>query len=267
MKSAERELIEIERKRQANENKEATAAAKNASEVTRQKIKEITKQIEEETKKLALARSQIKKLKSTSTTTKSATKEKADDSGAATTSSKGKAAAAAASADDDAGEGEGKKSGGNSRGSTSTPLPESLYPELCRLVVSAGSDGMAKVVERFHAIHSAYPKRQIEIAIDKLLYKDKREGDTMKVWYVRSEYEHFLSPTTSTPAPAPAVKAESSKKRPREEVDAASPDANTVVTPGKAPKEPRKFKRAFGFFVKDKRSEAEAKLGADAEVR
>jgi hypothetical protein len=69
MRSAERELLEIERKRQAADapGGATTAAAKlkSAGDVARDRLTDLTKQIAEESKRLANTRSQLQKLKST----------------------------------------------------------------------------------------------------------------------------------------------------------------------------------------------------------
>jgi hypothetical protein len=65
MRSAERELIEIERKRQAAENIQGGAGRTISTvDIGKEKIAELTKQITEESKKLANARIQIAKIKS-----------------------------------------------------------------------------------------------------------------------------------------------------------------------------------------------------------
>lgn len=136
---------------------------------------------------------------------------------------------------------------------------------LHRIILDSGADGVLKVVERFHERHDSYPKRQIELAIEKLATKDKRENDSSKVWYIRPEYQHFVKFSQS------ATKAESgsSKKRARDDAfEPGSPEQGSAPSSSsKPPKDPKKFKRAFGFFVKDKRVEAERRLGADSEVR
>lgn len=122
MKSAERELTEIERKRQANETKDAANAPKNASEVNRLRIKELSKQIEDETRKLSLARAQVKKLKAQISGKPVSTSKEETVSSAP---SKAKAASGEIA-------GAGKKAPGPARGSTSMPVPEDLYADLCR---------------------------------------------------------------------------------------------------------------------------------------
>ena len=133
--------------------------------------------------------------------------------------------------------------------------------------MDAGADGVARIIERFHERHGQFPKRQIELVIDKLATKEKREGDTAKVWHLHDEYVSLASAASETAAALVG----SGKKRAREDsggdemADMGSP---SLLSPNsKQPREPRKFKRAFGFFVKEKRAEAEELLGADAEVR
>jgi hypothetical protein len=242
MRSAERELMEIERKRQLNESKDGASALKSSSDLARLRIKEVSKQLEDETRKLSLARAQIKKVKGQINPKEENQVEervKVQKQSVFAESSPTKVSSTTAS----------KKTTGNTRGAVSNPVPEELFPELCRVLVDARGDGMNRVVERFHERYSNISKRQIELAIEKLAFKDKREQDTTKVWYIRPEYEDLF------------LGKESGKKRTREDETKASTDA-----PGKAPSEPKKFKRAFGFFVKDKRAEAEAILGIDSSV-
>lgn len=140
MKSAERELLELERKRQAQGDLNNAAAGGNnvkssASEITRLKIKEIAKQIEDDTKKLALVRAQVKKLKSTAVAD-SASKRKSNAGAGASVEE-----VTASGNDDDGKDAVNKKAGGKdgatgaTRGGISTPLPETLYPQLCRYVI------------------------------------------------------------------------------------------------------------------------------------
>lgn len=68
MRSAERELLEIERKRQAADAPGGANAnkLKSAGDQVKERLSELTKQIAEESKRLANTRSQLQKLKSTS---------------------------------------------------------------------------------------------------------------------------------------------------------------------------------------------------------
>lgn len=163
MRSAERELLEIERKRQAADapgGASVSAKLKTAGDVVKERLSDLTKQIAEESKRLANTRSQLQKLKSsnsmvlgtgtgvtvnsTSGATTSAGIMKAflgggtasASSGKETTTGtgtgKGKKAAAVSVDGSAAGGGEGKAS--HHAGAVAAVVPEGSIPELCRCV-------------------------------------------------------------------------------------------------------------------------------------
>ena len=51
----------------------------------------------------------------------------------------------------------------------------------CRILLSAGIDGMAKVVDEFVDLHGDVSKRAVERKILQIATKEKRQGDTGKV--------------------------------------------------------------------------------------
>lgn len=293
MRSAERELLEIERKRQAADAPNGTTVAaklKSAGDVVKERLSELTKQIAEESKRLATTRSQLQKLKSsnsvvlgtgtgvtvnsTSGATTSAGIMKAFLGGGTASSSaapseapakgKGKKAAAAA-----ASTAEGERSGHHA-GAVAAVVPDSSLPELCKLIQAAKQDGINKLVATFLQSYPNVSKRQAEIRINEAAVKEKRPEDKYIVWHLRDEYEKFLhmTPEEAVAAAAHLPPSEgapaSAKKRKVEEHDEET--AHGSATPGAAGdvKEPKKYKRSFGFFVKAKRGEAEAQLGAGA---
>jgi hypothetical protein len=251
MRSAERELSEIEKKRQMEASQ---AATKNASDVARLRVNEINKQMEEETRKLTLARAQMKKLRaelSTGTTPAKVKAEKQDrDEDREAVTKKAKSAPSAFNA--------ASKSSGPSR-PTVHAVPADLYPALCRIIIASTADGIQKVVDRFLTEHSNFPKRQIEIAIEKLAFKERRTGDSTKVWYIKPEFEHLLHQESS----AVKISGEKRSREDSEDISISPSKQGATGGGGQPPKEPKKFKRAFGFFVKDHRAEAEAQLGPD----
>ncbi len=121
-----------------------------------------------------------------------------------------------------------------------------------------------------------------------------------KLWHIKPEYEHFLrdgdttahkipeskpssggavkskadgksesskvkQPKTPVSASKPASAATSVAKRRRNEdddVDADPPTNEVVLATTPSAKEPKKYKHAFGFFVKVKRPDVEAELGS-----
>lgn len=182
MRSAERELLEIERKRQAADapgGANVSAKLKSAGDVVKERLSDLTKQIAEESKRLANTRSQLQKLKSsnsmvlgtgtgvtvnsTSGATTSAGIMKAflgggkaaDSNGAAPAKEgTGKASkkAAAVSVDGSAaGEAGGKAS--HHAGAVAAVVPEGSIPELCKLIQGAGQDGINKLVTTFLTTH------------------------------------------------------------------------------------------------------------------
>jgi hypothetical protein len=161
MRSAERELLEMERKRQAGDGPGGANANKirSAGDQVKERLSELTKQIAEESKRLATTRSQLQKLKSSASTvvlgtgtgvTVNATgattsagimkaflaagSGKAQTEGGSTTaekpaapSGKGKKAAAAAG-----GDGATVEKEKHHTGAVASVVPDSCIPELCK---------------------------------------------------------------------------------------------------------------------------------------
>ena len=290
MRSAERELLEIERKRQAADAPNGgtvVSKLKSAGDVVKERLSELTKQIAEESKRLANTRSQLQKLKSSNSmvmgtgtgvtvnsTTGATTSAgimkaflgggSASSNGAAEAPTKGKGKKAAAAA----AEGAAAEKSGHHAGAVAAIVPDSSLPELCKLIQSAKQDGINKLVATFLQAHPNVSKRQAEIRINEAAVKEKRPEDKYIVWHLREEYEKFLhmTPEEAVAAAAslpPSETQASAKKRKAEEDDEP---AHHGTPGGEDGKEPRRFKRAFGFFVKAKRAEAEAQLGASASV-
>ena len=167
----------------------------------------------------------------------------------------------------------------------------SINPSLrSRLLKAAGADGIGKIINAFYANHPHIPKRQVELKIADIAIKEKRPGGADKIiWYVLPEYEKYLhmenfESSSSEPPEKPAKPAAKNKK---EKAATTTTTTNPVVvaeeepssgskpkaakrpresdTPSVAtssePSMPKKFKRAFGFFVKAKKAEAEKALG------
>jgi hypothetical protein len=159
------------------------------------------------------------------------------------------------------------------------------------LVHAAGPDGIAKIVDKFLAIYSNISKRQTETKINEVAFKAKLENDKAIRWHLRPEFEKYLnmdrdtllkamasSNVTGSLKPAAVVKktkATASKAAGKTKAAASSTSTsgnkrkmedNPAETTEVPLAEPKKFKRAFAFFVKDKRPEAERNLGEDASV-
>ena len=298
MRSAERELLEIERKRQAADapnGGNVVSKLKSAGDVVKERLSELTKQIAEESKRLATTRSQLQKLKSsnsmvlgtgtgvtvnsTSGATSSAGIMKAflgggssTSNGAAAEPAKGKSGKKAAAGAD----GAAAEKAGHHAGAVAAVVPDSSLPELCKLIHNAKQDGINKLVATFLQSYPSVSKRQAEIRINEAAVKEKRPEDKYIVWHLRDEYEKFLHMTPEEAvaaaahlAPAESVPASAKKRKAEDGEEADTPahgNGNGASTPGGADKEPKRYKRAFGFFVKAKRAEAEAQLGATASV-
>lgn len=117
MRSAERELTEIERKKSSSDGILTAGSGKNKNgEAIRQRVQEIASQVAEESKRLAATRAQLQRLRKSES------------------SSKPILAALSGQASKDQPEAKVEKRsghGGQGRG-PSNPVPEEHYPELCR---------------------------------------------------------------------------------------------------------------------------------------
>jgi SWI/SNF-related matrix-associated actin-dependent regulator of chromatin subfamily A member 5 len=146
MRSAERELLEIERKRQSSGTEFVSSSVKSMtpSEIMNQKLSEITKKVANETARLAALRSQLSKLKNSSTTLaegktpgsegkkKSAKKVQEAAETAESGTAEGKEGDSAEKGGDADKNAEDKKKSSGQRGGSAHPVPESLYPTLTR---------------------------------------------------------------------------------------------------------------------------------------
>jgi len=149
------------------------------------------------------------------------------------------------------------------RGAQKMPVPDELLPELCRLLVHSGADGICKVVSRFQEVHPHISKRQLELKIAEISVKEKHESDTLKVWHIKPEYEHLLNDIKKEGSPP---------KRKQSSCDSSGPTPSKTSKLGEGDSanltSPRSGKKrtAFSLFVKDKRSQVEADLGPDVDT-
>lgn len=67
------------------------------------------------------------------------------------------------------------------KGAEKKGVPESLIPELCRLLHQSGADGIAKVQDKFTTKYPSISKRQVELEAQKMAVKEKQENDSTKV--------------------------------------------------------------------------------------
>lgn len=131
------------------------------------------------------------------------------------------------------------------------------------MIVEAGGDGIIKIVERFIEEHPEVPKRQIEIKINEMAYKEKRANDSKPTWYLKTEFEQYLAGSSSAGASSTKEGGESSSKSktPKKRKLEKEEDGQPQEGDSREVKEPKKFKRAFGLYVRDHRDEADQKLG------
>jgi hypothetical protein len=148
------------------------------------------------------------------------------------------------------------------------------------LIVEAGGDGIAKIIEKFIEMYPEVPKRQVDIKINEMAFKDKRGNDTKPTWYLKPEYENLVSSSSSSvhekaaEKPEKAEKVEKSSKaekaekaeKPEKTSNKRKLEKQEDPDAGKDNRGPKKFKRAFGLYVRDYREEADHQLGDCADV-
>lgn len=133
--------------------------------------------------------------------------------------------------------------------------------------MEARADGIDSIVGKFVKGNPDISKRQIEIKIKELATKVRLETDTKLTWRLKQEYEKYLDNSVTLPVPAASHSTPKQKTPSKRKVEDSETKAEANLESTPTAKEPKKFKRAFGLFVKDHREEAEAQLGASAEVR
>lgn len=185
MRAAEREVNEIEKKKQAVE---ALAVSnprpKDFSDANKAKLETLLQEIKAESLKLAQARLHLQSLKITQKAPKTDGKGSVGDvSGSGKGSNSGVKKGPVKGGSQAASVAEESKPQPKLGGPRANPIPNSLLPELCRLVKEAGPDGIAKVIEKFVINHPFAPKRQVEIKINEIAVKEKRTNDSKLVCY------------------------------------------------------------------------------------
>lgn len=297
MRSAERELLEIERKRQISDESNVHSKSKLSGDHLRKRLADITLQISEESKRLANTRAQLQRIKSASSNTVVGTGTGVTvNSISGATSSAGimKAFLVTSSNKSDT----KKSSSSNDHtttsntstttvavpghiGATAMLVPDYTLPELCRIIVDAGPDGVAKIVTTFIAKHNYVSKRQVEIKISEVAVKEKRGDDKYIVWHLKDEYLKYLKMNadeintintnnnleTSTNKKRKVIDLSEESNEKQMQSSANKYDDNQGISTNESLKEPKRYKRAFGFFVKTMRATAEKQLGSKASVR
>jgi hypothetical protein len=270
MRAAERELAEIERKKQVADTMKDKKEEKKEPEVSnRQKLETLLVDIKAESTRLANLRAEMSKLKQEKTAAGGDDK-KSDDGGENGTSGKKTKSKSGSSSE--------KPEKGLPK-NVARPIPNGVVPELAQLVAESGAEGVSKITEKFIVDHPGLAKRQIDIKINEVAVKEKRDGDSRPVWYINPEWEEYLElenfetdegepiPGRKRPSGSTASgKGGSEKKKGKRKADVDPEDDD--MPSGKKSKassskdaipttEPKKPKRAFNFFVRDKRSVAE----------
>ena len=292
MKSAERELLEIERKRSAADIMKSSTGAlpstsssgrksssmapagsvEGSASVSEGKVAELTKQVVEEVRRLNQHRDKLKSLQTDTVSSLSKTDESSLYHSSALDTAK------------------------PHRGAPFRviPVPEGLAPELCRciyckpvdaivqlyhflfyairMLVKAGYDGITKVVNQFVTKYPTMSKRQIELKIGELAVKEKHDEDKGKVWHIRPQFAHYLQienfdetegiPPAPSSTNAAAIDSEKKSKKKKETPLVAFDSANSKRKREDDGAEPKKYKTAFNIFVKAVRADAEAELKA-----
>jgi hypothetical protein len=157
----------------------------------------------------------------------------------------------------------------------SAEFPEELIAALANRVARSGA---ASIVSIANAFVGEYPgrvsKNKICSKLSEIATKEKKasEGDTKPMWYVKSDYEHFLDADTvqyllqhkeAKLKVAEESKADTDQKKAAED-GAAGPDGEFVPFPeydGSVP--PRESKRAFTHFCNGTRKAVKKSLDPD----
>ena len=263
MRAAERELSEIERKKLAAEGMTSTKPRTlTLTGLNQERIAELTKAIMEEGKKLANTRASLQKLKGTS----------------------GKSGAVAAPrvrkevAESPDGARDDKKSSAAAK-----PFPEGLEGVLAQLLLKNPSAGVKTIVSDFNEKNPHVSKRQVELKITTMAYKDKKDVDSKLQWYIKSEYLHLVGGSSSSAPSGESKKApKAAAKKPKTDGETPAPKRTKKLEVAPSPVddpasldrkrksddagEPKKWQSRFKWFVKAKRRAAVATLveqGAD----
>jgi len=67
------------------------------------------------------------------------------------------------------------------RGTALKPVPSEFLPELCELIIAGGCEGIQKIIAAFTDSHPHVSKRQVEMKINEIGIKEKRPNDSKLV--------------------------------------------------------------------------------------
>jgi SWI/SNF-related matrix-associated actin-dependent regulator of chromatin subfamily A member 5 len=175
MRMAEKELAEIDKKK-------GGAAApgvfvdmgSTSSTGMRERLAELSKQIAEEAKRLAATRAELARAKGGASASPAVGKEpKAKKQGASTSE---------------------EPTVSKFFGRPPKTITEEQLPDLCRIIVKAGPDGIHKIVNEFIDMYPELSKRQVEKKVMDIAIKEKRTTDSTKVCYGRCNIGRFVVP-------------------------------------------------------------------------
>ena len=266
MRAAEKENSEYERKRQAvdeGRKKEREdrlledSKREKEDEERRKRLTEIDQKLSEEEGKLneigeakKVAEIRLQMLKGV----------KADngDSGSVSSMTGSKVGGVKVKAEGGKGGGAASSKEPGTKGQAPKTVPEQLLPGLAAMVVKAGGDGLAKIVNEFYNAYKdsdGVSKRQIELKINELAVKEKRDEDHKPVWHLRPEFQHLYRGKPGGDAVGGSSKSDENKKRKRDlEEDAGSSGL----------KEPKKARNAVTLYLVDKKEQVKKELGDQA---
>jgi SWI/SNF-related matrix-associated actin-dependent regulator of chromatin subfamily A member 5 len=281
MRAAERELIEIEKKEsKGKSSKNSGGGFLDAFDANKAKLSSLNKQINDEARKLAIAREAMKQMEQKPG--KAVVIE--GNSGEAGEKSVSDAKAIPKAGEKKSSVGKSKASGATDSGNavkipkekkakvTSNTVPEELLPELCRSIVNCGQGTIQTAIDSFASVHAdVISKRQLDLRIKEMSFKEKSEtaGTNHKVWQLKPEYEKYLgmpvAAATSPSDPSPTAKKRKAPTEPSSPVSTTKSSKKEEGASTTTSTEPKKPKSAFGWFVKHNREQVEAKAGITKE--
>ncbi len=196
--SLTKELNEIERKKNVVDSSAGTGKGKSTSDLNREKVAQLTKQISEEAKKLSAARAALSKAKPADG--------KAPAKGATVKGKGGKSddvtmeVSSSASPEQPAEKKERKKRAapaamdvdGEKKGLLK-PVPEAAVTILANLLVQHATLGVAKIVAKFLEEYPDVSKRQTELKISEMADKEKRGYVIIAVYSLTHLLTHSLT--------------------------------------------------------------------------
>ncbi|CAM9745440.1 unnamed protein product [Chrysoparadoxa australica] len=114
-------------------------------------------------------------------------------------------------------------------------VPAHLIPELTRLVARSGSKGLDRLVTEFVSSHTDISKRQVELRVQEIGFKEKRQGDTRESWYIRPAFQKHLEGEEKEAAPAgnQAAAATATASQPTETAPVSPGKKSPAATPSK----------------------------------